>query len=395
MKKIFCAFLAALILAASVDPKPARADVAEFMLNYDVSAAMLIEFDTGKVLYQYNETKHVPIASITKVMTLILAFEAIEKGAISYDTEVVISPEAESMGGSGVFLHVGEVLKVEDLFKAIIVASANDASVAMAEAVAGSASQFVALMNQRAKELGMNDTNFVNCTGLPSEGYYSSARDVAVMSCELMKHEDYFRWSTIWLDTMENTKNKTVITNTNKLIRFYNGCDGTKTGFTNDAMHCISASAKRGGVRYIAVVLGAKSSDDRFSLAKELLNYGFSNYRSQRVVQRGQVFDGSRNLRVKLGKTDHVNGEAAEDVAELCEITAKNEYTITSEPYAYITAPVKKGDKIGTYTVYRNGVEIKKLDMLASEDVERIGFGDYIRGMFTRLFWQNIPETAN
>ncbi len=388
MKKFICTLLLAVFFATSCFSIPAKAQTVEFMLNYNVSAAMLIEYETGKIIYAHNETKHVPIASITKIMTLILAFEAIEKGTLTYDTEVVISADAESMGGSGVFLHMGEVVKVEDLFKAIIVASANDASVAMAEAVAGSRTQFVAMMNARAKELGMNDTNFVNCTGLPAEGYFSCARDVAIMSRELMSHQDYFRWSTIWLDTMDNIKNKTVITNTNKLVRFYKGCDGTKTGFTNDAMHCISASAKRNDVRFIAIVLGAKSSDDRFSLAKELLNYGFANYKSQVIVKKGQTFEGSLNLKVKLGKKDYINGETAENLSELCEISEKNEYTVTTEPDTYITAPVKKGDKIGTYIIYRNGTEIKRMDMLAGEDVERISFIDYVKLLLKRWMWQ-------
>lgn len=388
MKKIISAFLAVLIIACSaVLTDKAYADVIEFKLNYDVSSAMLLEYETGKVLYAYNETKHVPIASITKVMTLILAFEAIENGTLAYDQMITVSSDASAMGGSGVFLYTGEQVSVADLFKAIIVASANDACVAMAETIAGSQAQFVAMMNTRAGELGMADTNFVNCTGLPDTGYYSCARDVAVMSRELMSHEDYFRWSSIWLDTMDNIQNKTVITNTNKLVRFYKGCDGTKTGFTNDAMHCISASAKRGGVRFIAIVLGAKSSEERFSLAKELLNYGFANYKTHTVAQKGQSFDGSTNLRVRLGRTDYVNGVTAESVSELTEIQSKSEYTVTSVPDDYITAPVLKGDKIGYYIIYKNNEELARVDMLAESDVERLSYKDYISRLFSRLVW--------
>lgn len=364
----------------------ANAQVAEFVLNYDVSSAMLLEYETGEVLYSYNETKHVPIASITKVMTLILAFEAIESGAIAYDDKITISADASAMGGSGVFLHTGEEVSVEDLFKAIIVASANDACVAMAEAIAGSQSQFVVLMNNKAKELGMLDTNFVNCTGLPDTGYYSCARDVATMSRVLMSHEDYFKWSSIWLDTMDNIKNKTVITNTNKLVRFYNGCDGTKTGFTNDAMHCVSASAKRNGVRYIAIVLGARNSEERFSLARELLNYGFANYKTVTVVKKEQCFDGSKNLKVILGKLDFVDGITAQPFIRVAEVSQKTDYTVTSVPNETITAPVNKGDKIGYYIVYANGEEIARIDMLAANSIERLNFGDYIKNMFSILF---------
>lgn len=387
MKKIISAFLTVLMIFSGIFTDKVRADVIEFKLTYDVSAAMLLEYETGNVLYSYNETKHVPIASITKIMTLILAFEAIENGTLSYDKVITVSADASAMGGSGVFLYTGEQVKIEDLFKAIIVASANDACVAMAETLAGSQAQFVAIMNNKAKELGMADTNFVNCTGLPDTGYYSCARDVAVMSRELMKHTDYFRWSSIWLDTMDNIQNKTVITNTNKLVRFYNGCDGTKTGFTNDAMHCISASAKRGGVRFIAIVLGAKSSDERFSLAKELLNYGFANYKSQTVAEKGQSFDGSTNLRVRLGKKDYINGTVANNVSELTEIHTKPEYTVTSVPDEYITAPVKKGDKIGYYIIYKNNEEFARVDMLADDDVEKISYKEYISAFLARWVW--------
>ena len=365
----------------------ADAEVAEFVLNYDVSAAMLVEYETGEVLYSHNETKRVPIASITKVMTLILGFEAIESGAMSYSDVITISENASAMGGSGVFLHTGEQVSVEDLFKAIIVASANDACVAMAETVAGSQSQFVVLMNNKAKQLGMTDTNFVNCHGLPDTGYYSCARDVATMSRELMKHEDYFKWSSIWLDTMDNIRNKTIITNTNKLVRFYNGCDGTKTGFTNDAMHCVSASAKRNGVRYIAIVLGAKSSQERFDLARELLNYGFANYKTVTVVKKGQQFDGASNLKVTLGTVDTINGVAAEDIIRVAELSTKVDYTVTSVPDQFITAPINEGDVIGHFIVYANGKEIAKINMLASCNVSKLNYGDYLCQMLGRWLY--------
>ncbi|MBE5817789.1 MAG: D-alanyl-D-alanine carboxypeptidase [Clostridiales bacterium] len=380
MKRIITLLLSVTLALCSFGTR-ANAEVAEFVLNYDVSAAMLVEYETGEVLYSHNETKRVPIASITKIMTLILAFEAIESGAMSYSDVITISENASAMGGSGVFLHTGEQVSVEDLFKAIIVASANDACVAMAETVAGSQSQFVVLMNNKAKQLGMTDTNFVNCHGLPDTGYYSCARDVATMSRELMRHEDYFKWSSIWLDTMDSIRNKTIITNTNKLVRFYNGCDGTKTGFTNDAMHCVSASAKRNGVRYIAIVLGAKSSQERFDLARELLNYGFANYKTVTVVKKGQQFDGASNLKVSLGNIDTINGLAAQDVIRVAEMAARVDYTVTSVPDQFITAPINEGDVIGHFIVYANGKEIAKIDMLASCAVSKLAYGDYLSKM--------------
>lgn len=392
MKRITLFIITLIMTVSLLGRGSVNAQVEEFVLNYDVSAAMLVEYETGEVLYSYNETKHVPIASITKVMTLILAFEAIESGVLAYDDTVTVSADASAMGGSGVFLYTGETVKVEDLFKAIIVASANDACVAIAEAVAGSQSQFVVQMNNKAKALGMTDTNFVNCTGLPDSGYYCCARDVAIMSRELMSHQDYFRWSSIWLDTMDNIKNKTVITNTNKLVRFYNGCDGTKTGFTNDAMHCVTASAKRNGTRYIAIVLGAKSSDERFSLAKELLNYGFANYKAVKVVEKGTVFDGSGNLKVTMGNVDYIDGEAAADVVRVAELSQKVDYTVTSVPDATITAPVKVGDKIGYFIVYANGEEIARIDMLAKSDVTKLKFVDYVSALFGRWMLARVEK---
>ncbi len=384
MKRKISVFLAVLLVMSFWKIPVVNAEVTAFQLEYDVSSAMLIEYETGRVLYSYNETKRVPIASITKVMTLILAFEAIENGTLSYDQIVNVSSNASAMGGSGVFLHTGEQVSVEDLFKATIVASANDACYALAETVGGTHTQFVAMMNDKANKMGLKNTNFVNCTGLPSEGYYSCAEDVAEMSRELMKHEDYFRWSTIWLDTMDNLQNKTVITNTNKLVRFYDGCDGTKTGFTNDAMHCITASAKRGNIRFVAVVLGARSSDERFSLARDMLNYGFANYKNVNVVKEGTLFDGSTNLRVRLGKEDYVNGITASGLTQLAELTEKADYTVTSVPDEVITAPVKAGDKIGYYIIYKGEEEIGRIDMVAAADVERLTFKSYITKLFAR-----------
>ncbi len=382
MKKIMTVFLIAVLLAAVFGRNEAKA--AEFQLNYAVSAAMLVEYETGKVIFSYNEDKRVPIASITKIMTLILAFEAIESGKISYDEKITVSAEASAMGGSGVYLATGEEVSVEDLFKSIIVASANDACVAMAETLSGSQAQFVIRMNEKAKELGMNDTNFVNCTGLPSEGYYCTAHDVVIMARELMKHEDYFRWSTIWLDTVDGIQNKTVITNTNKLVRFYKGCDGTKTGFTNDAMHCVAASAKRNGVRYLAVVLGARSSDERFSLAKELLNFGFANYKTKTVAEAGESFEGSKDLSVILGKEDALTGVMAQNVTDFIEITEKHEYTVTSVPDRLIKAPVNEGDIIGYFIVMKDNEELMRVDMLADRTIEKLDLKSYMQRFFCR-----------
>lgn len=387
MKKLV-SFLLVLTFVLCLIPAQKAKAVTEFTLNYpNVAAAMLVEYKTGKVLYAHNIQKQVPIASVTKIMTLILGFEAIESGVLTSDKILTVSAEASSMGGSEVFLNAGEEISVEDTFKSIIVASANDACVVLAEAVAGSSQQFVAQMNEKAKELGMKNTLFVNCTGLPASGHYSTAEDVALMSRELLKHEDYFRWSTIWTENMTNLKNNTMITNTNKLIRFYTGCDGLKTGFTNEAKYCISATAQRGGERFIAVVLGMENSDDRFSLAKELLNYGFSNYKTSTVIEQGQSFEGSAELIVRKGKKDTVTGVAAQDVSELVEMSAKPQYTVTSVPNEVISAPIKEGDVIGKFIVYSGDTEIAQVDMLAAESIDKLTLGDYIKAIFARWVW--------
>ena len=285
MKKRWAAFLTAAVLAAVLFP--ARSWAVE--LPVEAQAALLMEKTTGQVLYAKNEHEQLEPASVTKVMTLLLAMEALDEGRIRYDDTVTVSAYAASMGGSQVFLSEGEQITVEDLFKAICVASGNDASVAMAEHIAGVTELFVEQMNARAKQLGMNDTHFVNCTGLPAEGHVTSAWDIALMSRELiLHHPDIRRFTTIWMDTLRGGSFQ--LSNTNKLIRFYDGATGLKTGSTDAAGFCISATAERDGMELIAVIMKGQTADKRNTDAKTLLNYGFSTYALAEIAPQENFF---------------------------------------------------------------------------------------------------------
>ena len=243
---------------------------------------ILMEASTGTVLYASDETAHLPIASVTKVMATLLIMEALDAGKLALGDMITVSDRAASMGGSQVYLEAGEQMSVDDLLKSLIVVSANDATVALAEAVCGSEESFIAAMNEKATELGLTDTHFVNTNGLPAEGHYSSAKDVALTTRALLEHPLVLNYTNIWMDTIRG--GTFGLANTNKLVRFYNGANGMKTGFTGEAGYCLSGTAKRDGMQLIAVVLGASSSEDRFALAKQLLDFGFANYGVQTPV---------------------------------------------------------------------------------------------------------------
>ena len=270
MKRIISVLLIFLIMFSSAVCS------AEYIPSKPVKSLLLMEASSGKILYEQNSHESLPPASVTKIMTMLLICEAVDSGKISLDTKITVSERAKSMGGSTIFLETNEVMTLNDLLKGIAVASANDACVAVAEHMCGSVEAFVALMNARAKELGMKDTNFINCNGLDADNHYTSAYDIAIMSRELLKHSMIEKYTTIWMDSLRNGEFQ--LANTNKLIRFYQGANGLKTGSTSKAGCCISATAKRDGMQLIAVVLGAENSKDRFNAASELLNYGFANY---------------------------------------------------------------------------------------------------------------------
>ena len=316
-------------------------------LEIEAPSVLLMEKETGQILYAQNEHQKLEPASVTKVMTLLLTMEAIERGAVSYDDVVTVSAYAASMGGSNVYLAEGEKITVEELLKAVCVASGNDASVALAEHVSGVTELFVAEMNNRAKELGMKDTHFVNCHGLPAEGHVSSAADIAIMSRELIRsHPDLRRFTTIWMDSLRGGEFE--LANTNKLIRFYDGATGLKTGSTSSAGYCISATAERDGMELIAVVLKGSTSQQRFEDAKTLLSYGFATY-ALHTVETAEPF---APLPVRLGMEESVlltlPQEGRKVLVKKAQIAGLiQEVTLPQE----VEAPVAQGQQLGTLTV--------------------------------------------
>ena len=368
---IFC-------LAIGLLPVPASADEAPFKLQS--KSALLMDYDTGTVLYEKNIHEKLPIASITKIMTILLGLEAIDDGIIKLDDKILVSEHAASMGGSQVFLAPGENISVDSIMKAIIVASGNDASVALAEKIAGTEEVFVQRMNQKAKELGMNNTNFVNCHGLPAANHHSTAYDIALMSRELLKHPLFFRWSTIWLDYLEEAKNNTMLANTNRLIRFYDGADGIKTGSTSEAGYCIAATAKRGNMRLISVILAAPSTNIRFAEAGKLLDYGFANYESLSLVKEGQIIE--KDIKVLGGKESSINGLASKDLSLLIRKGESKEYEKKVILEEGLKAPIKKGDKIGELVVEQDGRLVGAVDIVADRAVNKASIFDYFSKIF-------------
>lgn len=343
----------------------------EEMPAFDLSAkaSILIDGSTGRVLYENNADEKLPIASVNKIMTMLLIIEAVDSGRISMSDMVCVSEYAASMGGSQVFLEPGEQMSVFDMLKAIAVASGNDACVAMAEHIAGSTDAFVNMMNEKAKELGMNNTSFANCNGLDAENHYSTARDVSVMSRMLIRHEKIMQFLGIWMDSLRD--GKFGLANTNKLIRFYSGANGIKTGSTSKAGFCLSASAKRDNLQLIAVVLGCPSSAERFSDASKLLDYGFANFSFKRIIEKGE----STGLApVVKGVSDYVNTEAETDFCTLIRKSNTGKITKEIQYNSNITAPVTKGEKVGEIIFKNDGEEIGKINIVSSEEVLRFGF---------------------
>ena len=369
MKK--CSLVLCLVLLFSL-LLPVRAQAAELPL--DSESALLMEKETGQVLYAKNEHEALEPASVTKVMTLLLVMEAIDNHVISYDDVVTASAYATSMGGSQVYLKEGEQMTVHDLLKAVCVASGNDAAVALAEYVAGSADIFVEKMNQRAQELGMTDTHFVNCTGLPADGHVTSAYDIALMSRELiLRHPDIRQFTTIWMDSLRN--GAFGLSNTNKLIRFYDGATGLKTGSTDTALYCLSATAERDGMELIAVVLKGPDRDTRNNDAKALLNYGFSTY----GLVHASPEEPLPPVPVQLGaqgtvqpRVDPAEGLLLAENSRLLGL----EQTVTLPESA--EAPVRQGDVLGTLTVTQNGETVLEVPIRAAETVEKLTFGQML-----------------
>ena len=365
-----------LVCAVVVGIVTGQAAFAEETVECKSRAVLMMDSGTGTVIYEKNPEKRLQIASMVKIMTLNVIFDEINAGNLTYDETITASDNAASMGGSQAFLDAGSEYKASELIKSIIVASANDSCVAMAERISGSVPAFVERMNATANAYGMNNTYFVNCTGLPAPNQYSCAADVAKMTRELIKHNDFFEFSGVWMfDFVHPSGRVTSLSNTNKLVRFYNGCDGGKTGFTSEALSCLSATAKRGDTRLICVVIGAENSKVRNAEVSELLNYGFANYESKNVVAAGEVVE--KSVAVSKGKQDAVRGVAESDVSVFGKKGLLQNVEKEAELYD-LSAPISKGDRIGELRVKLNGEIVGSTYILSDADVTTKNYRDFV-----------------
>lgn len=351
---------------------PQRVLAAE--LAQEAKSAVLMDVATGTVLYEHNSHEALAPASVTKIMTMLLIMESIDSGKIGWNDTVTASEAAAAKGGSQVYLKVGETMTVTDMLKSIAVSSANDCACAMAEHLAGSEAAFVEQMNIRAQELGMNDTHFVNCTGLDDSpeaaSHRTSAYDIALMSRELLgKHPDIKKFTTIWMDTIRN--GAFGLSNTNKLIRFYNGATGLKTGFTSGAGYCLSASAQREDLELIAVTMGSKTSQDRNAACKSMLDYGFANF----ALVSPEISD-MPAIPVKLGREAMVSPRLGEGTALLIDKSQKASVTTQIQVEESLTAPVAQGQRLGTLRVMSGQQVLSEVPLVASQGVERLGYGE-------------------
>lgn len=370
MKRLLSLFLCVLLFFSM------NAYAEEPSLELSAKSALLMESSTGTILFEKASHEALPPASVTKIMTMLLVMEALDNGQYTLDDKVSVSEFASSMGGSQVYLEPNEQMSVHDLLKAVAVASGNDAAAALAEFTAGSHDAFVSKMNERAKQLGMNDTNFVNCNGLDADGHVTSAHDIAVMSRELMRHPKIFEYTTIWMDSLRDGAFGLV--NTNKLVRFYQGATGLKTGSTSVAGFCISATAKRDGMDLIAVVMGSPTSKERFADASKMLDYGFANYGiCNTLVKEDELLP----ISLKKGVKDAVEIGLADGFSLLMKKAeiANMEKKITLPDK--LNAPITKNHKVGTVEFFSNGNSVGKCDIVAKEDIK----AENPIGMFSRI----------
>lgn len=377
MKKILLIFIAFIFFISNVH--------AENITKYSQSA-VLMEKSTGKILYELDSTKENPPASMTKIMSMILIMDQIKMGKLAFNDKVVISETASSMGGSQVYLNTNETYKVEELLKSVAIASANDAVVALAEKTYGSVEKFVEKMNLKCKEIGCKNTNFVNPHGLDAEGHYSSSYDMALMARYLItNHEDILKYTSIYEDYLHRPDgSQTWLVNTNKLVRFYDNVDGLKTGFTEGAGYCLTATAKRGEMRLISVVMGVDTIDNRTSDTVKLLNYGFNTYKLETIYKKGKVID---KVKVEKGKKDFVEIVLMNDATELLsnEENKKN-YMINIE-LKKLVAPIKKGKVVGEAEIIDNEGNIIDIEQITvKEDVEKANYLDYFKRNIKELF---------
>jgi len=382
MKKVTGLILTVVFIILTIPLGASAQELPDMKVEVNAKSALLMEASTGEILMSKNAHEKVYPASVTKIMSLLLITEAIDQGKIALTDVVTASREASQKGGSQIWLKEGEQMTVDDLLKATAVASANDACSALGEYIAGSDAAFVKMMNDRAKELGMNDTNFENCTGLDdtAQNHVTSAYDVAIMSRELIKHERIRNYTTIWMDTLRG--GETQLVNTNKLIRFYSGATGLKTGTTSKAGCCVSATAERDGLSLIAVVMGSESSNDRFSGARAMLDWGFANYSiAELTVDPSLITD----VNVLGGTTDKITPQVTEKKFAVVEKGKEDKITLVPELAIDVEAPVEQNQVLGTVKFMLGEAEIGSIDLRAPEPVEKMTFSDYLIRFITSL----------
>lgn len=374
MKRFFLFSLILCLLATSLAFSMPMVARAESDVDITSKSACLVDYASGTMLYGHNPKEHLPIASMVKMMTILLTLDEFDKGSLTEETMITTSENASGMGGSQVFIDPYVEYSAGDLLKSVIMASANDASVALAEHISGSEKAFVNKMNQKAKELGMNDTYYVNCTGLPAPEQYSCAIDCAVVLKEVAEHELYHKYSTIWMDELVHPSGrKTELVNTNRLIRYYDGCDGGKTGSTNEAGCCLSASAVRNNMRLISVVIGAKNSQTRFNECTKLFNYGFANYESKKIVDSTLP---AMSLKVNKGKVDSADIYANEDYAVVVKKGDAHNYEVTYDSPNKISAPTREGDIVGKAIISKEGSVVKEIDLEVRTNIDALSLKD-------------------
>jgi serine-type D-Ala-D-Ala carboxypeptidase (penicillin-binding protein 5/6) len=386
MKRVIC-IMAAFFLIVSLFPSIGFAQENKSELAQAAKSAILIERDTGAVLYEKNSHEKLAPASMTKIMTMLLIMEALEKGQIKWDDEVRTSEYAASMGGSQIFLEAGESMTVKEMLTGIAIGSANDASVAMAEHIAGSEEAFVGKMNKKAEEIGLKDTQFQNPTGLPAKDHYSSAHDMSMMAKELLKYNEITKFTGTYESYLrEDTENKFWLVNTNKLVRFYDGVDGLKTGFTNEAKYCLTATAKKGNMRVIAVVFGASTPKERNSEVTKMLDYAFNQYQTKPMFKKGDPLSQAKVSKGQESKVQAVTDEPISILSKKGEKLDKVEQKVTLSKD--LKAPIKKGDKVGTLVIKNKGKKVLESDLVAKRDVSEASWWQLYKrsfGMFSKV----------
>lgn len=378
MKRFFVFLIISFLCLTSVMGLLTQKDVmiakADSEVELSSISACLMHYESGEILYEKNSREKRPVASMVKMMTILLTLEDIESGRLSLTDTLTTSENASSMGGSQVFIDPYAKYTIEDMLKSVIMASANDASVALAEHLNGSEESFVKRMNNRAKELDMQGTNYVNCTGLPAPEQYSTAYDSAILLSNIISHDLYHNYSTCWMDILKHKNGReTELVNTNKLIRYYQGCDGGKTGSTNEAGCCLSASAKRNDMRLISIIVGAENSKTRFNECSKLFNYGFANFENQKLIDKG-ISLGS--IKVEKGKVNFIDYFAKEDFVALMKKGGDTKYTYSIVMPEKVKAPTKMGDVLGKIEIYKNSQLIKEIEIISNCDVQKVSLGD-------------------